>query len=121
MDARDKIIKLYERLIENIAGDSSLVVFLRQNDINKVAIYGYGALGRSLRTYLGSKGIHVEYIIDRNEDVRKRIMGVDSYGIQDTYPVVDAVIITSALECEQIQSFLVGRVEGYLFLLEDII
>lgn len=78
----------------------TLFDFLKQNNLNEVAIYGYGILGKILLDEFVQKKIKVKYIIDKNENVQ-----VDNFVVYhkiENLEKVDAVIITLLNDCDEI-------------------
>ncbi len=78
-----------------------LVGFLKENNIKSVAIYRMGKIGNHLKYELDESGIEIKYVIDEEEDV---IYGKEvHYNLQDNLPSVDAVIVTSVDEFEEVR------------------
>ena len=74
--------------------------YLLSRDIRKVAIYGYGILGRTLHGQLEGTTCHVEYIIDKNEGIDCEIK---KYSDVKSLEYVDLIIITAVLDVEDIK------------------
>lgn len=65
---------------------------LLKGNINSVAIYGMGYLGRSLYDELEASGIFINYVIDRQPDEINKIFAVKDP--EGELEVVDAIIVT---------------------------
>lgn len=72
-------------------GHSIGEILLRDN-INTVAIYGMGYLGRSLYDELESDGVHISYVMDRQAEEIGEIIKVRT--LEDELEKVDAIIVT---------------------------
>ena len=60
-----------------------------------------GKIGNHLKYELDESGIEIKYVIDEEEDV---IYGKEvHYNLQDNLPSVDAVIVTSVDEFEEVR------------------
>ncbi len=92
--------------------------YLMENDFWKVAVYGYGDLGKHLVNELGLSSIEVCYVIDirENLDCRLPIKRPD-----DQLEQVDAIIVTPYLEYEKIADFLEEKVKCPLISIEELI
>lgn len=92
--------------------------WLLDNSINRVAIYGFGVLGKALYQELRHSEIKVECIIDKNKsNIKTDINMVDI----DNIPSVDAVIISVVNAYDEIENELISRFNGAIVSIEDII
>ena len=66
--------------------------YLNKHNHTKVAVFGYGYVGKFLVRELESAGITVEYIIDRNADYMTENRCF--YKIEDSLPKTDCIIIS---------------------------
>lgn len=98
--------------------DKSITEFLVQNDIENVAVYGYGALGKHLVAELDDSEISVNYIIDKN--VRLNSLKYDIKQPDDFLPAVDAIIVTPVDEFEDIYYSLKDKVNCRIFSLLEL-
>ena len=78
---------------------SSLDDYFIKFGYRSVAIYGYGILGRVLYDKLRNSKCAIAYFIDKNETVNADI---PTYHKLENLPYVDIVIVTTALEYENI-------------------
>ena len=61
----------------------------------KLAIYGYGLLGKHLIVELERYNIIPEFIIDRNPDIRSQYL---VYGIDEDWPDIQLIIVTAIFD-----------------------
>ena len=89
------IVAMYKWLQLLNGGYSPAEYFLHHHDCN-VAIYGYGMLGKILRTELLDKGIIVSYVIDRNRDMKEEhsIEEPRIISWEDEWTSVDCIVVT---------------------------
>ncbi len=66
--------------------------FFRENKMEKVAVYGYGKLGKMFVEDVQSEGIQMAYIIDRNAG--KIQCPFPIYSLDDELPFCDIVVVT---------------------------
>ena len=99
--------------------DGDISLFFKNRKMQKIAIYGYGDIGRHLITQLKNSGIEVEYIIDRrtNIDTQK----IKLYKPEDKLPMVDAIVVTPVLEMEEIQKCLLKQYRGEIISIEHVL
>ena len=71
----------------------SLATYFEDNEINSIAIYGLGILGRHFYEELRDGKIWIKYGIDQNA-ANIRIDGLELKTLNDELPAVDAIIIT---------------------------
>lgn len=70
----------------------SIATFLQSQDINRVAVYGLGVLGKHLLSELQESKVEVAYIIDQKAKELKGDMSI--YTLDEDLPAVDAVVAT---------------------------
>lgn len=70
----------------------SIAEYLKAKNIEKVAVYAAGHLGRSLFCYFQKEGLRMEYFIDMNADFLKEEVSV--YRLEQKLPKVDMVLIS---------------------------
>lgn len=85
-----KIMVLMYKWMQLINSGWNLEEYLLQNEYFKIAIYGFGLLGKILYTELIQKRIVVSYIIDQNENVSEE--KIVSWG--ESWDSVDCIIVT---------------------------
>lgn len=97
----------------------SIAHYLEDRKVKKIAIYGYGYLGKTLLENLEHENIEVSYVIDKNA----AFLSLDKkcYTVGDTLEQVDAVIITLMSDNNVIEDRLKEKLDGKIFWLEDMI
>lgn len=92
---------------------------LRKYNIDNVAVYGMGIIGRHVVRELEGSGIVVSYGIDqKNIDSYK---GVDVFTPKDPLQAVDAVINTVVWSHEEIRKLLGEKMDVLVLSLEDLV
>lgn len=89
-----------------------------QRQLQHIAIYGYGKLGKHLYNRLKNTSVQVDYFIDQNA-----VPGVKDVKIikaSDLLPAVDAVIVTPVMEFEAIKTYLEQKQIAAVLSIEDI-
>lgn len=80
----------------------SLGKYLKELGFSKIAVYGYGFVGKHLITLLQREGIDVLYVIDKNSNVLSSDINVCV--LSKDMPYVDAIIVTPIDEYPAIRS-----------------
>lgn len=80
--------------------ERNIVGYLRARGVQRVAIYGFGILGKQLYTELCMTGIEVSYVIDRKEFDS---MEVKFYKPNADLPETDLIILTTVDDYVQIR------------------
>lgn len=76
--------------------------YISKNNIQTVAIYGMGKIGKHLKYELEKAGIEIAYVIDEGENI---IYSKETrYNLRDALPLVDLVIVTPMEEFEEIKN-----------------
>lgn len=96
-----------------------LIEFIKDNNINSVAIYGYTELGRVLRRYLIDNGICVKYAIDQR--AYELSADIDILKLDEDLTEVDAVIITSITDEKSTIERITNRMNTKVYVLREII
>lgn len=124
----DKIqkFKLYYELlsewlyIKNLKNDNiSIENYLNKKGIKKIAIYGFGELGKRLYEDLKNSSVTVEYVIDKN--ITESEDNVIFKSLNANLPIVDAIIVTAVYEYENIKLSIQKEVDFSVISLEHII
>ncbi len=99
---------------ETIAG------YLSKRQVKKLAIYGYGYLGKTLLENLKKSNIVVSYVIDKNADYLEA--GVKCCTLENAFEKVDAVIVAFMSDCRKMVDVEIGqKLDAKIFWLEDIV
>ena len=93
--------------------------YLLKRNINSIAIYGMGILGKHLLKELEFSEIEVSYAIDRKAEALH--MGVKMYSPEDEFPMVDAIVVTATYAFFDIQKQLKKRGYKNIVSLEEVI
>lgn len=111
----NSILRDWLSLKQNSIG---LADWLFQNDIKRIAIYGYGILGKALFVELKNSKIEIVCIVDNNyANIYADIPAVGT----DNIPNVDAIIITALNYYDEIETTLLGKCNYTIISLEDIV
>lgn len=92
--------------------------YLVQYEIENVAVYGFGALGKHLVKELDDSKILIKYIIDRN--VRLNHLKYDFKTPDEFLPHVDAIIVTPVDEFDNIYDILKSHTDDKIISLLEI-
>ena len=92
---------------------------LADNNYFTIAIYGMGILGRHLVEELNDGLINVKYAIDKNNGNIKSLTPI--YGIDDSWPKVDLIVITPLYELFEIVSLIKTKVDFSILSIEELI
>lgn len=109
---------LNEWLVLKQRGES-LTKYFEENNVKSIAIYGMGELGNRLYEELKNSHVEVSYAIDKNAD--------DSFSeLQVIYPsdefsAVDAIIVTSIFDFDEIEEELADKTNIKIVSLEDVV
>jgi glycosyltransferase involved in cell wall biosynthesis len=76
-------------------------VYLREQGITTVAIYGAGHIGKSIQKLLKKSGVRVAFYLDQNAGYLK--LDIPAYTIEESPTAVDGVIISLFREVESIE------------------
>ncbi|MBD5548883.1 MAG: hypothetical protein HDQ97_16115 [Lachnospiraceae bacterium] len=85
----------------NIYTKVSIASFLKQDNVKRVAIYGYGVIGKKLLDELIKEHIRVEYMVDKAETYQDNNIIV--YRPEDDLPSVDIMIVTPIFAYSEIK------------------
>ncbi|AGF58309.1 gas vesicle protein [Clostridium saccharoperbutylacetonicum] len=97
----------------------SLEEYFKENNYNKVAIYGMGELGCRLYEDLKDTSIEVKYCIDRNLD--GVYSELDVFSLDDELEEVDAIVVSPVYDFEVIEKNISEKVDYSVISLEDVI
>lgn len=97
----------------------SITSFLINSKYNRVAIYGYGILGKILYSELIAQNVKVEYIIDQNAE--KIEEDIPMISLEDEIPEVDVIIVTIVDEFENIKKKIQEMSNSKIVSLQEVI
>ena len=92
---------MHETWLELYMNNIKIADNLKKQGINKIAIYGYGKIGKNLYKEISKSDIEVCYIIDKQ--AKKLIGDIPVLDIQEELPKVDAVIVTIPEQYDKIR------------------
>jgi len=96
-------LKVYDMWLAILVENRDIAQFFKASGYQKVAIYGYAALGRRLKEHLQSlDGVHVEYIIDRRA-AHKKVSDIVIVEPSNVMKAVDVIIVTAVHDYNQIK------------------
>ena len=95
--------------------------WFRRNNISTVALYGIGMFAEHLISELKNSQIRIVYGVDRRNQRQHSDFSI--YSPRDDWPkkIIDAFVITSAYDCEEIKEILKKRVTVPVFVLGEIL
>ncbi len=91
------LIDLFERLEEKKMG---LVKYLKDNNINRFIIYGYGDFGKHIKRRLCSEGLECIYLIDKNAEYIQTNVPIGT--LEQCNKFEDVILVTVVTDCENI-------------------
>lgn len=98
----------------------SITDYLKNKGLKKIAVYGYGYLGKTLCENLKNENAEVSYVIDKNAaflEINQKCCTIDT-----ALEAVDAVIVTLVSENRnELNDRLREKFSAEVFWLEDII
>lgn len=98
----------------------SIVKFFLENQLNNIAIYGWGKMGKHLFWKLAKTSVNVSYIIDQHITQESDHISVKK--MEDNLPRVDAVIVTATFDFQKIKYQLkkknIGRIISMIEIFE---
>lgn len=116
-----KNMKCLDRWLTNNEKGKQISSYLNAYQIHRIGIYGYGILGKHLVRELIEQKFPISWVIDRSaytDDICPSLVRPDALGqLED----VDAAIITSLTEVEEIEAILLDFVTGKIISVEELI
>lgn len=97
----------------------NLEEYLIKHDINRIAIYGAGMMGRHLLAELSGRNVEVCYAIDKKAEIIE--LPIPTYRLEDEIDMVDAVIITVLSEVEGIRDELKKKMRCRIIWLKEML
>ena len=91
-------------------------LFLKKQ-LQHIAIYGYGKLGKHLYNRLKNTSVQVDYYIDQNTVSESE--GIKIIKASDDLPAVDGIIVTPVMEFETIKTELEQKQRAVILSIED--
>lgn len=110
---------MYEAWVELYQDNLRISDYLKKENMHKIAIYGYGNIGKIFYREIKGSEIQVSYIIDR--EAGSFIEEVPVFGLQDKLPEVDVIIVTIPDQMENIQRDLRKLCDYPIISLEEVV
>lgn len=110
-----RILDLWVGMLER---GKTIADYLINKGFQKVAIYGYGMLGKHLVYQLNKEDFQVNYVIERQKE--KKIIGVSLYSLDDKLPYVDAIVVTVLYDYDKIEKILKEKLDCYVLPIDKI-
>lgn len=96
----------------------SIEEYFNRNNFRRIAIYGYGKMGKHLYRALSRTEIKVEYVIDENRNSGEE--GVVVKNPNDELPSVDAIVVTPVFDFYKIWFELKNRCKAEIMSISDV-
>lgn len=97
----------------------SIDEFFKSKDVQEIAVYGYGVIGKKLVKELQNNNIKIKYIIDQDKTCQNSQMLV--FTPNDIFPSVDILIVTPLFDYEKIKSSMQRDEFGRIISIEEVI
>lgn len=116
-----KNMQCLDRWLSNNENGKQIADYLNTYQIHRIGIYGYGMLGKHLVRELREQNFPVSWVIDRSsfcDDAGCNLVRPDNSGqLED----VDAAVITSLTNVEEMEDVLLDFVTGKIISVEELI
>lgn len=113
------IIGMLEQWILVKQQGKSIADYLKDHNYNSVAIYGMSYAGERLFYELKDSQVKVKYGIDR--DMKQNHSDLEILSVEDEFPTVDAIIVTSMYYYTEIVSLLRKKVSYDILSLDELL
>ncbi len=118
-DKNKQLFLLMNQWIKNKQEDKDISDYLKIHNYYNIAVYGLSYVGMTLVDELKGTAISVKYGIDRRAENIKADIKV--FGVDENLPEVDAVIVTTVTDFEDISNMLKRKISCPIILLRDIL
>lgn len=110
----------FDRWLALLENNVNISDYLKKYNVQTVAIYGFGYLGKHLITQIERSGIKIEYLIDRMAATLRHPQ-YKIFTLENPLPKVDAVVITPIVPFYEIYEELKKKVDARIFSIEEMI
>lgn len=117
-----KNMRCLDRWMSNRENGKWIADYLNTFHIHKIAIYGYGILGRHLVRELQEKKYPISWVMDKSS------LGNEKYSeiirpeeLENCKEKADITIITSLSAVEEVEKLLLGHVSGKVIAIDELI
>lgn len=107
------------RWVQNQNQNKKISKYLSNKGFSNIAIYGMGAIGKTLYAELRDTSVKVAYAIDRNAE--SMYAECDVFSLRDELQQVDAVIVTTLMDFEEIKKDITQKMECKIISVEEIV
>ncbi len=107
------------RWVQKRNENKQIAKYLLDKGFYNVSIYGMGDIGKTLFKELKNSDVQVAYVLDRNADCM--YAECDIYSLQDELQQVDAVIVTTLMDFEEIKKDITKKMECKIISVEEIV
>lgn len=117
----DKFIRYYNLLNQWMylkENNKNITDYLKENDILKVAVYGYGDLGKHLVKEIENSELEIIYIIDKQKEISSKWKVKEP---DDNFDPVDAVIVTAFMDYEEILNNIKKKLKCPVISIEELV
>lgn len=105
--------------VQNQNENKKISKYLCEKGLSSVAIYGMGEMGKTLYSELKDSQVKVVYAIDRNAE--SMYAECDVFSLRDELQQVDAVIVTTLMDFEEIKKDIIKKMECRIISVEEIV
>lgn len=105
--------------VQNQNENKKISKYLCEKGLSSVAIYGMGEMGKTLYSELKDSQVKVVYAIDRNAE--SMYAECDVFSLRDELQQVDAVIVTTLMDFEEIKKDILKKMECRIISVEEIV
>lgn len=119
MDKFKRMFLVYDMWMNLETQGKTIEDYLQNNGYFNVAIYGYGYIGKQLLGKLKRSNVKVSYLVDQNAQYIEEEIPV--YTIDDTLPVVDAIVVTLVEKEETVISRIENVIHTKVFSIKEML
>lgn len=102
----EELFRYLDKWMKNREDNYTIDKYLNKMNIKRIAIYGYGVLGKHLYFELKQSNIIIEWIMDKNIKSNYENIVINTPSEIGTMPKVDLVIIAAGSSSEEIEKIL---------------
>lgn len=113
------LCNLFHQWVKRKQENKSIGDYLEKKNYRNIAIYGMGDAGQALKNELNGTHVCVRYAIDKRAD--EIYSDIDIVTLEDEFPKVDAVVVTSVYYIYEIEKALSKKISCPVLSLEDIL
>ena len=119
---KDRYIRRYKQYFKLMCkwegvSNNELEAFFLSHSINTIGIYGKGEIGNILAKKLSNTKISVLFFVEKRKVYESA--GIPTYSIEESLPIVDAIIVTPFTEFEKIKVELEKKVDYKIISVEE--